>query len=90
MSKQPEVVLAINQTAEPGQCGSCHFFDRRGEGSEWDRNGYCTFRLPPTRVYTKTVWDGETLPLDTVKDSDGCDFWRSSGKTFIVSQRVKP
>jgi hypothetical protein len=30
------------------------------------------------------------MPLDTVRDTDGCNFWKSTGKTYIVSQRIKP
>lgn len=90
MSETGEIVLALNQNAEPGQCGSCHFFERDCDSSEWIARGRCKFRLPPTRVYTKQIWDGDSLPLDTVKDTDGCDFWRHTGRTYIVSRRIKP
>lgn len=90
MSKTEEVVLALNQSADAGQCGSCHFFARRDANSEWDTNGHCTFRLPPTRELVKQVWDADSQPLDTVQDTMGCDFWKSSGKTYIVSRRVRP
>lgn len=90
MAKPDEIVLALNQNANHGECGSCHFFDRDDDHSEWIARGQCKFRLPPNRIYEKQVWDGETMPLDTVNDTDGCDFWRSSGKTYIVSQRLKP
>jgi hypothetical protein len=85
-----EIVLALNQSAEPGQCGSCHFFFRDPERNEWNVNGRCKFRLPPTRTYSKREWSGEEQPLDTVNDTDGCDFWRHTGKTYIVSRRIKP
>jgi hypothetical protein len=88
--KPKEIVLALNQNANASECGSCHFFNRDSEGSEYIHRGHCRFRMPPNRVYAKTVWDGETMPLDTVEDTAGCDFWRSSGKTYIVSQRLKP
>lgn len=90
MSKPNEIILALNQNANKGECGSCMFFTRDSEESEWVQRGRCLFRLPPTRTFVKTVWDGETLPLDTVQDTDGCDFWETSGKTYIVSQRIKP
>jgi hypothetical protein len=84
-----EIVLALNQSADPGKCGSCRFFKRQG-ASEWEKSGSCKFRLPPTRIYVKQVWDGDSTPLDTVNDTDGCDFWISTGKTYVVSQRVSP
>lgn len=91
MTKQPEIVLALNQSADSGHCGSCHYFVRSADAtSEWDQNGRCTFRLPPTRVFAREVWDAESAPLDTVKDINGCDFWKTSGQTYIVSQRIKP
>jgi len=90
MTKTDEIVLALNHSASTGQCGSCHFFDRDDDCSEWVCRGRCKLRLPPTLIYTKTIWDGETMPLDTVNDTDGCDFWKSTGKTYVVSQRIKP
>lgn len=90
MTKPDEIVLALNQNANAGECGSCHYFARRDANSEWDHNGHCTFRFPPSRVLARQVWDAESQPLDTVQDQDGCDFWKSSGKTYIVSQRIKP
>lgn len=90
MNAAPEIVLAVNQSADAGTCGSCWWFQRRDATSQWDMNGECTFRLPPTRQLVRTVWDGETQPLATVQDTDGCDFWKSSGRTYIVSQRLKP
>ena len=90
MTKPDEIVLALNHSANTGQCGSCQFFDRDDDYSERVCRGRCKFRLPPNRVYTKMVWDSETMPLDTVNDTDACDFWKSTGKTYIVSMRVKP
>lgn len=90
MAKPDEIVLALNQSANTGECGSCQFFDRDGDYNEWTARGRCKFRLPPNRIYTKTVWDGDSLPLDTVEDTAGCDFWKSTNKTYIVSQRLKP
>ncbi len=89
-AKQSEVMLALNQNADANTCGSCHYFDRRDAGSEWDHNGHCTFRLPPTREFERHIWDGESQTPDTVQDTDRCDLWKSSGKTYIVSRRVKP
>lgn len=85
-----EIVLAINQTAEPGTCGSCRFFERRNAHDEYDTTGCCKFRLPPTRVYQRQKWDADSQPLDTVRDTDGCDLWRSDCKTYIVQRRVRP
>lgn len=90
MTKENEIVLALNQNANTGQCGSCRYFRRDGESSEWISRGSCQFRLPPTREFAKSIWDGETMPLDTVQDTDECDLWKSSGKAYIVSQRIKP
>ncbi len=91
VTKEHEIVLALNQSADAGHCGSCHFFVRNPDAtSEWDQTGRCKFRMPPTREFSRVVWDAESRPLDTVDDKDGCDFWRSSGKTYIVSQRIKP
>lgn len=90
MSAESSIILALNQSANTKECGSCHFFSRNDQRSEWDQSGSCKFRFPPNRVFTKQVWDAETAPLDTVNDTDGCDFYRSTGKTYIVSQRIKP
>lgn len=90
MAKPDEIVLALNQNANRGECGSCQFFDREDSPSEWVQRGRCKFRSPPSNVYAKQVWDPECQPLDTVKDTDGCDFWKSSGHAYIVSQRLKP
>ena len=90
MAGKDEIVLALNQNANAGECGSCQFFFRDPERNEWNVNGRCQFRLPPTRNYVKREWSGEEQPLDTVNDTDGCDFWRHTGKTYIVSRRIKP
>jgi len=84
-----EIKLALNQNVNSNECGSCHFFERK-EFNEFVVNGRCKFRLPPTRVYSKQTWDAESQPLDTVNDTDSCDFWKSTGKTYIVSKRIKP
>jgi hypothetical protein len=81
--------LALNQTAEPSTCGSCSFFRRTGS-AEFDNAGLCKFRLPPTRAYAKQPWNAEWKPNDQVWDNDGCDLWRPSLKTFIVSKKVGP
>jgi hypothetical protein len=81
------ISLALNQSADKGECGSCKFFVREnGEGVR----GRCMFRLPPTRVYAKQVWDAESAPLDSVRDTDGCNFWQSTGATYIVSRVIRP
>lgn len=85
-----EIVLAINQSANTRECGSCKFFERRDATTEYDKNGSCTLRFPPNRIFAKQVWDAESQPLDTVLDTNSCSFWESSGRTYIVSQRIKP
>lgn len=88
MTKEPEIVLALNQNANTGECGSCARFDRCGEGSEWDKTGLCHLELPPQ--YQRVEYDPELQPRNTVQDTASCSFWKSTGKTFIVSQRLKP
>lgn len=93
------IVLALNQSAEAGHCGSCKFFVRRGIEATYvdranvdipqDKQGHCEFRFPPYRVYARQEWDGNSPPLDTVMDFDGCNLWQSNGKRYIVS-RVQP
>lgn len=39
------VELGENDSAAPGQCGSCHFFKRPLEKTGWC--GTCTIKLPP-------------------------------------------
>jgi hypothetical protein len=88
-SESDPIVLALNQTAELGTCGSCHFFRRTGS-VERDNAGLCKFQLPPTMAYAKRPWDAECKPNDEVWDNDACDLLRPSGKVFIVSRRVGP
>ena len=97
--KKEPIVLALHQTAAPGTCGSCKFFvrrsieatyvDRRYTDIPADKQGYCKFCFPPNRIYARQEWDGNSPPLDTVQDFDGCDLWQSSGETYIVSM-VQP
>jgi hypothetical protein len=85
-----DIVLAVNQSAASGQCGGCALFERDPDFSEYVTRGRCKLKLPPTRVFKREVWDGDSMPLTTVNDTDECSFWKSSGKTYIVSRRVKP
>jgi hypothetical protein len=89
MSKEKsDIVLTLNATADIGKCGSCHFFERRGE-TEWDaKRGVCRLTLPPQ--FARVPYDAESQPENTVDDTDSCDLWRASGKTFIVSRKVGP
>ena len=84
-----DIILAINQNANIKECGSCHFFKRNDFKSEWDQSGRCKFKFPPNKLFMKNINDAECEPVDTVKDTDSCDFWKSSGNTFIISQRLK-
>jgi hypothetical protein len=86
--KASAIVLPLNASAEQFKCGSCHFFMRRGE-TEWDaKEGKCRLVLPPQ--YAQVPFDPEGQPPNTVNDTDSCDLWRASGKTFIVSRRAGP
>lgn len=93
-----EIILGLEQTAEPNTCGSCHFFGRRFSENlsyiknesviaEAMRGGYCKLELPPQ--YQRRL-QGEGAPTDWINDTGSCDLWRSSGKTFIVSRRIRP
>lgn len=91
-----EIVLGLEQTAEPHTCGSCHFFGRRSFSETYIKNedvvrdamrgGYCKFKMPPQVAIRQ---QGEGAPTNWINDTDSCDLWRSSGKTFIVSKRVR-
>lgn len=86
--KPSAIVLPLNADADQLKCGSCHFFTRRGE-SEWDaKRGQCRLALPPQ--YARVPYNAEGQPENTVDDTDSCDLWRASGKTFIVSRRIGP
>lgn len=101
MSNDPylpgDIILGLGQTAEPNTCGSCLFFGRRNftefyikdENVVRDamRGGYCKFKFPPQVAMRQQEEGG---PTNWVNDVDRCDLWRSSGKTFIVSQRIHP
>lgn len=91
MSKEPEITLALNQTADTNTCGSCYFFRRNGN-SEWENKGECKFKLPPKydRYFVKAVWSGDETVFETVSATNTCNFWKSTGQTYIVSQRIKP
>lgn len=85
-----EITLAINQTANTEECGSCYFFKRNDSKSELDQSGLCNLQFPPNRIFIRNIDDGEGQPLNTVNDTDSCSFWKTSGNTFIVSKRLKP
>jgi hypothetical protein len=85
-----DIVLALNQNANTKECGSCYFFKRNDFKSEWDQSGRCKLKFPPNKVFMRNFDDAENEPTATVKDTDSCDFWKSSGNTFIVSQKLKP
>jgi hypothetical protein len=91
--KKDDVLLPIGATAEPGTCGSCHFFDRYTEMDYYQNVGYCKIRMPPykERLMLKSMQKvtGDWGP-NRVKDIDGCDLHRHSGKTYIVARRVEP
>lgn len=83
--------LFDDQTAEPGKCGSCHFFDRRS--SNFDTHGRCTIKLPPW-VPIKAFLDKDWLDENgeggrTVRDTDGCDLYEIATQAGSPTQYVK-
>lgn len=85
-----KVVLPIGSTAEPGTCGSCYFFSRYLTNGYYQDVGFCSIRLPPPKErYVLKQGDFGDGP-NRVKDTDSCDFYRHSGKTYIVTHQVKP
>jgi hypothetical protein len=87
MTEANEIVLGTGQTAEPKTCGSCHFFGRSSIEDPYNHGGYCKMELPPQ--YQHRI-QGEGEPTSWINDTGSCDLWRSSGKTFVVSRRIKP
>lgn len=83
------VRLGINQSAEPGKCGSCSFFRHRQ--SEYDTMGICHLKLPPwvEKKYGDPKQSWEVDPR-TVRDVDDCSFhapWKTSdGLPVIFAQ----
>jgi hypothetical protein len=89
---EPNIILDLGQTAEPGECGSCRYFGRRSveaylDRDPYNRGGYCKFNLPP---HIQRRDQGEGAPTNWINDSGKCDLWTSSGKTFVVSRKVTP
>lgn len=90
------VVLPLGQNAEPGKCGSCHFFGRRNESLagiraeeqyHYNSGGYCKMQFPPQ---LERRIQGEGAPTNWINDDGSCDLWRSSGKTYIVARKITP
>jgi hypothetical protein len=101
MSSDPllpgDVILGLGMTAEPNTCGSCVFFGRRDFTEFYIKNesvvrdamrgGYCKIVLPPQVALRP---QGEGAPTNNTNDTDRCDLWKSDGKTYIVSRRIRP
>jgi hypothetical protein len=83
-----EVTLHENQSAEPGCCGSCKFFDRRGRDHDWV--GYCCIDLPPW-VLDKTLSSVECglSPERSLADNRSCDLYQPSPHTFVKLRKWK-
>lgn len=72
------IELTEQQNAEPKQCGSCEFFQRRSDG--WVI-GICRIKLPPW-VVMREATEGENengTGARTVRDTDGCDLYLPKG-----------
>jgi hypothetical protein len=69
------IELHENQSAEAGRCGSCHFFDRRGNTTDW--TGYCCVNLPPwaaTKLLTPV--EAGLSPERGLADNRSCDLYK--------------
>jgi len=81
-TSQDPIKLEVGATAEPNTCGSCKFFERVKD------HGHCNIRIPPWVAYKP--YNTNSLPPNFVYDADGCDLYRHSGETYIVSKVVQP
>ncbi len=83
---QDPIRLELGATADPRTCGSCQFFERT---EPWNGmpGGYCLFQLPPQ--YAKKPNDPDSKPLEVVRDTNTCDLYHHSGKSYIVSKLVQ-
>jgi hypothetical protein len=67
------IELTENQSAEPGRCGSCHFFDR---GGRRDWVGDCRVALPPHYWMLLPGSNTEQGPDTGLADNRSCDLWK--------------
>ena len=69
------IELHENQSADAGRCGSCHFFDRRGNTTSW--TGYCGINLPGWAM-DKTLSPVESgmSPERGTCDNRSCDLYK--------------
>jgi hypothetical protein len=79
------VAVELNkyQSADPGQCGSCHHFDARQPG---DGHGLCLFKLPPWVIKKGDDKDGWEVDPRTVQDTESCSLYET--KRTIAGQPV--
>jgi len=90
-----EITLSVGASAEPNTCGSCKFFERRGDGYAAS-GGFCRIKLPAKiadqnaiRSIDPKMKDAEyTGNEDRINDTDRCDLQRPDGKVYIVQRRV--
>lgn len=81
----PTVKLNDAQSAEPGQCGSCHFYRSREPG---DSLGVCNFTFPPQ--VAKAVYEGagdSWCNNRTVKDTYSCNLYRAAQVTYVQEKK---
>lgn len=72
------IKLYNDQSANPHECGSCGYFDRRDGGGDYERHGLCLFRFPPNKVFMRRAEHGTELQevdFRTVMDTDGCSLY---------------
>lgn len=96
-----EIILPVGSSAEPDTCGSCKFFERKGDNEYYRMHGFCRIELPKKfftqrdlRIFavTNKIWKDQeyTGNEDQIKDTDRCDLYRYSGKVYIVQRRIPP
>lgn len=83
-----KIMLSVGLTAEPGTCGSCHFFSRNLENGYYKAVGFCAIKLPPPKelFVIKPYAEGDGFGPNRVKDTDGCDLHRHSGKVYTTQK----
>lgn len=93
-----EITLPVGCSAEPDTCGSCKFFERKGDNEYYRMSGFCRIKLPAKIPEQWAIRDIDpkqkdreyTGNEDQIKDTDRCDLQRPDGKTYIVQRRVTP
>jgi hypothetical protein len=81
------VELNKYQSADPGQCGSCHHFDARSPG---DGCGICRFNLPPWVIKKGDDQDGWEVDPRTVRDTASCSLYEAKnimGSPVLFEQK---